>query len=254
MSDVVPSSTRTSEYFVDLRPRRRTLVAARLVEDHGYKDRDHPDPGVRDPVRASGGVHLYRRHQGRGLDDDRRAGHRGLHLRRNRQAHPDTAQHRFRGDLRDLHSLGACLLQADPAPDREIDHRVHQVHQLPLPLHRLHHRRQHPGDGSQGSGEGLRQDIRAARARLDRGGRGRNPGRDHAGARRPPQLLLCRASHHGRRRRRRRDSAFDRVFGNPAPTAGRRVRADPAADHARQPDCDHPVRYSELRRQAISEA
>ena len=79
-----------------------------------------------------------------------------------------------------------------------------------------------------------------------------NPGRDHAGARRSPQLLLRRASHHGRRRRRRRDSAFDRVFGNPAPTARRRVRADPAADHARQPDRDHPVRYSELRRQAIS--
>jgi hypothetical protein len=53
-------------------------VAARLVEDHGYEDRDHSGPGVRDPVRASGGVHLYRRHQGRDLNDDRRAGHRGF--------------------------------------------------------------------------------------------------------------------------------------------------------------------------------
>ena len=62
---------------------------------------------------------------------------------------------------------------------------------------------------------------------------GRNAGRHVAGARRPSHLLLRRGSDHGRRRRRRRDPAVDRLCGNPASTAGRHVRAGPAAGDAR---------------------
>ena len=185
MSDVVPTAPELANISSAFGRGVRTLVAARLVEDHGYKDRDHPDPGVRDPVRASGGVHLYRRHQGRDLDDDRRIGRRGIHLRRNRQAYPDTAQHRFSGDLRDLHSVGACLLQAEFRPRS-------RSRSSSSPSTPISSTSSSPASSSAASwgwdrrrpGEGLRQDIRAACPRLDRGGCGRDPGRDHAGPRR----------------------------------------------------------------------
>ena len=196
--------------------RRRALVASGLVEDHGYADRDHPGSGLRHSRRAAGGLHLHRRHQGRSLDDDRRAGRSGASpAPRSASALPMLRNIGAGGDLRDLHSLGARLLQAAAAADREVDRRIHEVHQFPVSVHRLHHRRQHPGDGPAGSGQGLREDLRAARRRLDRRGHGRHAGRHAAGPRRLSHLLFRRGSDHGRRRRRRRDPAFDRLFGNP---------------------------------------
>ena len=103
-----------------------------------------------------------------------------------------------------------------PDADREVDHRLHQVHQLPLPVHRLHHRRLHPGHGPPGPDQGLPEDLRAARARLDRGGPRRHAGRHAAGPGRLPHLLLHRRADHGRRRRRGRDPALDRLRGDPA--------------------------------------
>ena len=81
---------------------------------------------------------------------------------------PDPAQYRRRRDLRDVRSLRPRLLQGVAAADREVRRRIHEVHQLSLSVHRLHHRRQHSGDGPAGPREGLPEDLRAARHRLDR--------------------------------------------------------------------------------------
>ena len=89
--------------------------------------------------------------------------------------------------------------------------------------------------------QGLHQDLRSARGRLDRGGDRRDAGRHGARARRAPHVLLHRGADHGGRRRRRRDSAVDRLFGDPASAAGRAVRAGAAAGDARQPHRDPAV-------------
>src|SRR5207253_6981743 len=54
------------------------VVAERMVEDHGYQDRDHPAPDLHHPARTARGLHLHRRHQGRSLHHDRRARDRRL--------------------------------------------------------------------------------------------------------------------------------------------------------------------------------
>ena len=59
------------------------------------------------------------------------------------------------------------------------------------------------GMDRQVSGQGLPEDLRAARHRLDRRGHRRHAGRHAARARRLSHVLLCRGSDHGRRRRRR---------------------------------------------------
>ena len=76
------------------------------------------------------------------------------------------------------------------------------------------HRRQHPRHGPAGAGQGLPEDLRAARRRLHRGGRRRHRGRHGAGPGRLPHLLLHRGPDHGRRRRRGGDPAVDRLCGD----------------------------------------
>jgi len=104
-------------------------------------------------------------------------------------------------------------------------------------------------NGSPGSGQRLSEDIHSARPPLVAAGLS-NGGRDPHGLG-PSQLLLCRASDHGRPCRRRAPyrsrSAIRRSCINP----GGRVRADSAADHARQP-YRHCVSGASLRGKTIS--
>ena len=113
--------------------------------------------------------------------------------------------------------------------------------QLPLPLHRLDHRRQHPQHGPRGADQGLREDLRPARGRLDRGDDRRHAGRHGARAGRAPHVLLHRGADHGRRRGRRRDPALGRLRRDPAPGPGRALRDRAAARDAGQPHRDPPV-------------
>ena len=124
--------------------------------------------------------------------------------------------------------------------------------ELPVPVHFLHHRRQHPGDGPRRPDQGLPQDIHSAGRGLGRRRHRRDAGRRPARPRRLSHVLLCRGPDHGRRRRRRSDPALDRLFANPAPAAGRSVCAGIAAGDARQPDRHSAGGYAQLCRQEIS--
>ena len=60
-----------------------------------------------------------------------------------------------------------------PQPILKVDDGLHEVQQLPLPVHRVDHRRQHPRHGPPCADRGLPQDLRPARRRLGRRGGGR---------------------------------------------------------------------------------
>jgi Na+/citrate symporter len=57
------------------------VVALRVVENSGHADRDHPRSDLCRSCRTAGGLHLYRRRQGRSVHDDSRPRDRRLHLR-----------------------------------------------------------------------------------------------------------------------------------------------------------------------------
>ena len=223
-----------------------------MVEDRRHANRDRPHSGLCHSRRASGGLHLYGRHQGRDLHHDRRPGDRRLHLCGDRQAYACASQHRRGRNLCHLCPVGARLLQAAAAADREIGHRIHQVYELPLFVHRLHHRRQHPQHGPPGAGAGISQDIRPAGDWLDRRRDCRHAGRHAAWDGRLSHLLLRGDPNHGRRCRRGRDSALRRLCGNPRRAPRRHVCPGAAPGDARQPHGNPPCRHAQLRRQALS--
>ena len=63
-----------------------------------------------------------------------------------------------------------------PEPIIKMTTEFTKIVELPLPVHRVDHRRQHPEHGSQGADQGLPEDLHAARGRLDCG-----DDRGHAG-------------------------------------------------------------------------
>ena len=219
---------------------RGPVLARALVAPRRHQDRHHSAPGLPHPGDPPRRPRPGGRDQARRADHDRRAGHGRLHLRGDRQADSDPEEHRRRRDLRDLHPLGARLLRPGAAADGEGDHRLHQVHQLPLHLHRHDHRRLDPRHGSRRPDQGLPQDLRAAGDRLGGGGPRRHAGRHAAGPRPLQDVLLHRRADHGGRRRRGRDPALHRLRGDPGHAAGRRLRAGAAAGDARLSHRDHP--------------
>ena len=130
-----------------------------------------------------------------------------------------------------------------PEPLVGLDHRLHQGQQLPLPVHRRDHRRQHPGHGPPGADHGLPEDLRPAGRRLDGGGRASAA----RSARRWAWALYhtffyivvpIMAGGVG-------EGAIPLSIGyaaDHAPAAGRPVRPGAAAGDAGQPDGDHPGR------------
>ena len=162
----------------------------------------------------------------------------GFTVRRARQAHPGHPQYRRGGDLRHIHPVGAGLLQGPAGTDHQDDDGVHEVVQLSVSVHRFDHRRQHPQHESQGADQGLHQDLRPARDRLDRGDDRGNAGRHRVGAGDPPHVFLHRRAHHGRRRRGRRHSALGGLRRDPPSGSGRAVRNGIAAGDAGEPHRD----------------
>ena len=185
-------------------------------------------------------------------DGDRPAVDGRLYLRRTGQANSDHPQYRRGGDLRHFHPVLSCIPSFVAGLDPGFGQGLHQGFELSVPVHFLHHRRQHPGNGSRRPDQGLPQDIRSAGRGLARRRSGRNAGRRPARPRRLPHVLLRRGPDHGRRRGRRRDSALDRLFADPSPAAGRPVRAGIAAGDAGQPDGHSAVGHAQLCRQEVS--
>ena len=215
-----------------------------------HQDRHHSPAGLSHPGDPAGGPDLGGRDQARCADDDRGAGARRFHLRRDRQAAAAPEDHRGGCHLRDLHPLGPGLLHAYPDAAGEGDRGFHQVHQLPLPVYRHDHRRQYPGHGPGGADQGLPEDLRAPGGRLRCGGLRGHAGRHPARPRRLSHVLFPGRPDHGRRRRRGGDPALHRLRRHPRPGPGRRVRAGSASRHARQPDGDRAGRHPQCRGQA----
>ena len=251
LADLYPYPVPSGAGFRRRRHPARALLAGRLAETDGNPHRHHSAARLLHPARADRRLLGDRQGARRDLDGDRGARVLRLHLRGTGQAPAALAQHRRGRDLRDLRAVGAHVLPRAAEAGAEPHGRIHEVDQLPVPVHRVDHRRQHPEHGSPRADPGLREDLHPARGRLGRGRDRRHGGRHRARPRRAPHAAVHRRADHGGRRRRRRDSAVDRLFGTDAPAARRDVRDGAAAGDARQPDRDHPVRRARHARQAL---
>ena len=138
------------------------VLARALVVDRRLQDRHRSSAGFCDPARGDRRIRGHRQSAIRHPDGDRLALDGRLYLRRTGQANSDHPQHRRGGDLRYFHSVLPCIPSFVAGLDPGFGQGLHQGFELSVPVHFLHHRRQHPGNGSRRPDQGLPQDIRSA--------------------------------------------------------------------------------------------
>ena len=139
-----------------------------------------------------------------------------------RQAPAGAAAPGRRRDFCHLHSVLPGLPPLASAGGDQDGDGLHEIHGLPLPVHRRDHRRQHLGYGPAHAHPGVFQDRDSHRSRNDPGRADRDPGGRGPGFGRQACVFLRRHSDHGRGSGRGGDSALDRLCGHPAPGAGRK--------------------------------